>query len=81
MFYILFEPFRWNMIREWWRIGGLKSQYISLGLGELEVIWWVRCFKSKNVECICALDDLKARKIAKKLRLKVTGTLGIKNIE
>jgi len=35
------------MIREWWRIGGLKSQYISLGLGELEVIWWVRCFKSK----------------------------------
>jgi len=29
------------------------------------------------VECICALDDLKARKIAKKLGLKVTGALGI----
>nr|MDO8046014.1 hypothetical protein [Candidatus Baldrarchaeota archaeon] len=58
-------------------IGELKSRYISLGLGELEVIWWGKHFKGRNEDYVCALDDLKARKIAKKLELNIIGTLGI----
>lgn len=37
----------------------------------------VLAFASETEDCLLILDDLKARKLAKQLNLKVTGTLGV----
>lgn len=54
----------------------LKVRFPGLHEGELEVIWWGFQFK----DCLCVLDDKKARKSATKLGLKITGTIGILHI-
>ncbi len=51
----------------------LKVLMLQLGRGEAEVI----ALALEEGDCIIVLDDKKARKIAKDLNLKVTGTLGV----
>jgi len=51
----------------------LKVLMLELGKGEAEVI----ALALEEGDCIIVLDDKKARKIAKDLNLKVTGTLGV----
>ncbi len=55
----------------------LRFRFSSLNRGELEVIWWGRHFKSGGEKYLCALDDGKARRAAKKLGIEIIGTLGI----
>jgi predicted nucleic acid-binding protein len=58
----------------------LKFRFPSLGRGELEVIWWGLSLSRFSEEYLCVLDDLKARKAAEQLGIKIIGTLRILEI-
>lgn len=53
----------------------LRFRFPWLHDGELEVIWWGQQFDKDEYYCI--LDDKKARESARKLGLKVKGTVGL----
>jgi len=57
----------------------LKFRFVSLGQGELEVLFWGLEFEKRKESYVCVLDDKRARSAAKKLRLRYTGTIGILN--
>jgi len=58
----------------------LKLKFISLGQGELEVIFWGLKFEKEGGDYVCVLDDKRARNAAKKLGLNYTGTIGLLNM-
>ena len=53
------------------------SRHRDMGPGETEVIVTWQRLKSMGVDTKCVLDDLRARKAAKKLGVKFTGVLGL----
>ncbi len=53
-------------------LADLFKHQLNLGIGEAEVI--SLAFKSKYTAII---DDMKARNVAKELKIKITGTIGI----
>ena len=55
----------------------LKDRFPSLNRGELEVMWWGMHFKKCNETYSAVIDDGKARKCAQKLKIEMTGTLGL----
>ncbi len=55
----------------------LKDRFPSLNRGELEVMWWGMHFKKCNETYSAVIDDGKARKCAQKLKIEITGTLGL----
>jgi len=55
----------------------LKDRFTSLNRGELEVMWWGTHFKKCNETYSAVIDDGKARKCAQKLKIEITGTLGL----
>lgn len=55
----------------------LKDRFPSLNRGELEVMWWGMYFKKCNETYSAVIDDGKARKCAQKLKIEMTGTLGL----
>ncbi|MBQ2636320.1 MAG: hypothetical protein IJG09_06445 [Methanobrevibacter sp.] len=54
----------------------LERRYPMLGRGELSIIQWGLILKDK-VEYYCILDDLNARKVALKLGLSISGSIGL----
>lgn len=55
----------------------LKDRFPSLNRGELEVMWWGMHFKKCNETYSAVIDDGKARRCAQKLKIEITGTLGL----
>ena len=54
----------------------LKRRYPFLGDGELSIIQWgLNLKESRSYYCI--IDDLRARKVAKKLNLSLSGSVGL----
>lgn len=54
----------------------LKMRFPNLGNGELSIIQWGLDLKGKcSYQCI--LDDLLARKVAKRLGLSISGSIGL----
>lgn len=68
-----------NVIPDWFIIESAKNSSfqelleLQIDAGESSAI----ALAIEKTECTIILDDLKARKIAKKLGLKITGTLGV----
>lgn len=54
----------------------LKRRYPYLGEGELSIIQWGLNLK-EHCSYYCVLDDLRARNIAKKLNLTISGSIGL----
>lgn len=54
----------------------LKNRFPYLGNGELSIIQWGINLEG-NYSYYCILDDLHARKAAKKLNLSVSGSIGL----
>ena len=54
----------------------LKNRYPYLGNGELSILQWGLNINEK-VSYYCVLDDLHARKVAKKLNLSLSGSIGL----
>ena len=55
----------------------IKTRYFKLGEGEKSIMSLALNYKEQNKEYYCVLDDNEARKVAKKLGLKVTGAIGL----
>ena len=54
----------------------LKMRYPNLGDGELSILQWGLNLSGQH-SYYCILDDLQARKVAKKLNLSVLGSIGL----
>ena len=54
----------------------LKKRYPFLGEGELSIIQWGLNLK-ESCSYYCIIDDLPARKVAEKLNLSVSGSIGL----
>jgi predicted nucleic acid-binding protein len=54
----------------------LKIKYPALSNGEIEVILLGLKLKT-NSNCICVLDDKKARSVARNYKLNIIGTIGL----
>ena len=54
----------------------LKRRYPFLGDGELSIIQWGLNLK-ETCSYYCIIDDLHARKVAKKLNLSISGSIGL----
>jgi len=54
----------------------LKRRYPFLGDGELSIIQWGLNLKESG-SYYCIIDDLRARKVAKKLNLSLSGSIGL----
>lgn len=63
----------WINVKEVKNISTQKTLMQNLGPGEASVI----AIGMEIPNCLIVIDDLKARKVAKSLRLKITGSLGI----
>lgn len=55
----------------------IKNRYPNLRNGEIEVIVWGLECKYKRIKYYCVLDDKLARKVAQKIGINFTGTLGL----
>ncbi|MDI6737647.1 MAG: hypothetical protein QME12_03965 [Nanoarchaeota archaeon] len=53
------------------------DRHPQLGKGESEVILWGLRWQQEGKKCYCIIDERAARRIAEKLRLKCTGTIGL----
>lgn len=54
-----------------------KKRYFKLGIGEKSIMSLALEYKKQNKEYYCVLDDKDARKIAKRLKLNLTGSIGL----
>ena len=54
----------------------LKRRYPFLGDGELSIIQWGLILR-ESCSYYCVIDDLRARNVAKKLKLSLSGSLGL----
>ena len=54
----------------------LKKRYPFLGDGELSIIQWGLNLK-ESCSYYCIIDDLHARKVAEKLNLSISGSIGL----
>ena len=58
-----------------------KNRYPYLGYGEIEVIlWWLHLNSTTNDKNYCIIDDRRARKVAEKFNVVLTGTIGLIDI-
>lgn len=55
----------------------IKARYPFLGDGEVSVMARAQQLEAEGKSYTCVLDDGNARKVAKKLKLEMTGTLGL----
>ena len=58
-------------------VNALRNRYPMLGQGELEVLALGRTLDDKSQQYRCILDDLKARRTARKMNLTLIGTIGL----
>ena len=61
-------------------IADFNNRHPYLHQGEIEVILSGLKLKQENVDYLCAIDNGRARKVAKSYNLKLTGTLGLLDI-
>lgn len=54
----------------------LKARFPNLGEGELSIIQW-GLYLNGSRSYYCVLDDFRARKVAKKLNLSISGSIGL----
>jgi len=55
----------------------LRKRFPTLGNGELNVIMYGKKLQQDNKEFYCVIDDYVGRKVAKKLGLPLTGSIGL----
>lgn len=55
----------------------IKNRYFNLGKGEQSIMSLALKYHEQNKKYFCVLDDKDARKIAQKLCLNVTGSIGL----